>query len=83
MSPASGLVLGSAAIVASPALWSSVVEGTMPLDVGLTRYLIVVGVCWALLSVVSELIFSQSGPQLAEADKPDTADSSADSSADV
>jgi hypothetical protein len=59
MSPASGTVLGAAAIVASPALWSSLVDGSMPLDVGLTRYLVAVGVCWVLLSVLGELVFAQ------------------------
>lgn len=54
MSPLSGGVLTAATLVASPALWSSLVEGTMPLDVGLTRYLIAVGICWALLSLVVE-----------------------------
>lgn len=57
MSPASGTVLGAAAIVASPALWNSLVAGSMPLNVGLSRYLVAVGVCWALLSVIGGLIF--------------------------
>lgn len=48
MSPASGTVLGAAAIVASPALWNSLVAGSIPLNVGLSRYLVAVGVCWVL-----------------------------------
>lgn len=61
MSPLSPGVLGGAAVVASPALWSSVVDGTMPLDVGLTRYLIAIGVCWAVISLVAELAFPTPG----------------------
>ena len=55
MSPLSGTVLGAAAIVASPALWAGLVEGTMPVDVSLTRYLVAVAACWALLSLLVEL----------------------------
>jgi len=61
VSPLSPAVLGSAAVVASPALWSSLVDGAMPLDVALTRYLIAVGICWALISVVVELAFPTPG----------------------
>ena len=61
MSPLSPAVLGGAAVVASPALWSSVVDGTMPLDVALTRYLIAIGICWAVISVVVELAFPAPG----------------------
>ena len=61
MSPLSPAVLGGAAVVASPALWSSVVDGTMPLDVALTRYLIAIGICWAVISIVVELAFPAPG----------------------
>ena len=61
MSPLSPAVLGGAAVVASPALWSSVVDGSMPLDVALTRYLIAVGICWAVISIVVELAFPAPG----------------------
>lgn len=57
MSPLSGWVLGSATVVASPALWSTFVEGTMPLDVALMRLLIAVPVSWVLISLVAELAF--------------------------
>lgn len=57
MSPFSGWVLGSATVVASPALWSAFVDGTMPLDVALTRYLISVAVSWLLISLVAEMAF--------------------------
>ncbi|MCZ4497958.1 MAG: hypothetical protein JWQ74_511 [Marmoricola sp.] len=61
MSPLSGGVLAGATVVSSPALWSSLVEGTMPLDVGLTRYLIAVALSWGLLSLVAELAFPAPG----------------------
>lgn len=54
MSPISGAVLTGATLMASPALWSSLVEGSMPLEVALTRYLIAVAICWVLMSLVAE-----------------------------
>lgn len=61
MSPLSVPVLGGATLVASPALWSSLVDGTMPLDVALTRYLVAVLICWVVLSVVAEFAFPAPG----------------------
>ena len=46
MIPLSGGVLFAAAVVASPALWLSLVEQTMPIDVALTRYFIVLAIAW-------------------------------------
>lgn len=66
MSPASGTVMGAAAVVASPALWSSLVAGSMPLNVGLSRYLVAVGVCWVLLSVIGGLVFPQPTARVAD-----------------
>ena len=66
MSPASGIVLGVAAIVASPALWNSLVAGSMPLNVGLSRYLVAVGVCWVLLSLIGGLFFPAPTARLAD-----------------
>ena len=56
MIPLSGGVLFAAAVVASPALWLSLVEQTMPIDVALTRYFIVLGIAWVALSVLVDLI---------------------------
>jgi hypothetical protein len=56
MIPLSGGVLFAAAVVASPALWLSLVEQTMPIDVALTRYFIVLGIAWVALSVLADLI---------------------------
>ena len=61
MSPFSGGVIAAAAGVASPALWSSFVDGSMPMDVALTRFLIAVPVSWILLSLVAELAFPAPG----------------------
>ncbi|MET3960954.1 hypothetical protein ABIE44_000888 [Marmoricola sp. OAE513] len=61
MSPLSGWVLGAATVVASPALWSTFVDGTMPMDVGLTRLLIAFPVSWLLISLVAELAFPAPG----------------------
>jgi len=61
MSPFSGWVLGAATVVASPALWSTFVDGTMPLDVGLMRLLVAVAVSWLLISLVAEMAFPAPG----------------------
>ena len=55
MIPLSGGVLFAAAIVASPALWLSLVEQTMPIDVALTRYFIVLAIAWVGLSILVDL----------------------------
>ncbi len=75
MSPLSGSVLIGAAVVSSPALKASLIDQTMPLDVGLTRYLIAVVICWVLLSVVVELAFPAPGtvkpkPEQSETEAP-------------
>lgn len=57
MKPISGGVLLVAALLTSPALWAGVVDGTMPIDVTLTRYLIACAVCWVVLSLVTDLIW--------------------------
>ncbi|NYG57054.1 hypothetical protein [Nocardioides perillae] len=56
MSPLNGTVLLAAAVVASPALYGGFVGGTMPTDTALTRYLVAVGACWVLFSVMVELV---------------------------
>lgn len=56
MSPLNGTVLLAAAVVASPALYGGFVGGTMPTDTALTRYLVAVGACWLLFSVMVELV---------------------------
>jgi hypothetical protein len=61
MSPLSTGVLGAATLVSSPALWLGLVDRTLPLDVALTRYLVAVVICWALLSVVTTWAFPDPG----------------------
>jgi hypothetical protein len=56
VSPFSGAVLGSAAVVSAPALWSSLVTGAAPVADGLLRYVVAVLICWVGLSVVAALV---------------------------
>jgi len=56
MSPISVPVLAAAALVSAPALWSSLVERSMPVDTGLTRFLVSLFVCWVLFSIVATMI---------------------------
>lgn len=57
MIPISGGVLLVAALLCSPALYSTLVTGSMPLDIGLTRYLLVTGACWVALSVAASVVW--------------------------
>lgn len=61
MSPLSSRVLGAATLVSSPALWLSLVDRTLPLDVALTRYLVALALCWAALTVVATWAFPDPG----------------------
>jgi hypothetical protein len=61
VSPLSSGVLGAATLVSSPALWLGLVDGTLPLEVALTRYLIALGLCWAALSLVATWAFPDPG----------------------
>lgn len=65
MNPFSLPVLAGAALVSSPALWSSLV-GEVRLDVGLSRYLVAVVLCWAALNFVAFLV----GPVEAQRQEP-------------
>lgn len=56
MSPVSAPVLGGAALVSSPALWRALVEGTASPQVAMTRYLVSVLICWAVLGFVAMLV---------------------------
>ena len=61
MNPLSTKVLGAATLVSSPALWLSLVDRTLPLDVALTRYLVALALCWAALSLVATWAFPDPG----------------------
>lgn len=62
MSPFSTPVLLGAAVLSSPTLWRAV-TGHMRLEVGLTRYLITVVICWVALAIFVSLV----GPPPAKA----------------
>lgn len=74
MSPCSAPVLGGAALLASSALWQALVEGTLTLEVALTRYLVAVAVAWVALSAVVTLVgspmTSQAGGPADPAEEP-------------
>lgn len=81
MSPFSGAVIGGAAVVSAPALWSSLVTQTMPLDEGLLRYVIAVAICWVGLSIVAALVGPPPPRTSAEPSAPANGQSGASSSA--
>jgi hypothetical protein len=56
MSPFSGPVLGGAAVLSAPALWSSLVVGATPVAAGLLRYMVAVLVCWAGLGLLVAMV---------------------------
>jgi hypothetical protein len=56
VSPFSAPVLACAAVLASPALYQAFVIDTMPPDVAVVRYLVVLAVCWAAISAAVELV---------------------------
>lgn len=66
MKPVSGAMLLVAAALTSPAL-AGAVMGSVPVDVALGRYLVVAGVCWALLTFAAEWLWSESAPSGAPA----------------
>jgi len=56
MSPLSVPVLAAAALLSSPALWRTFVEGTAPTMVGLSRFLVAMVACWAALAALAALV---------------------------
>lgn len=64
-SPFSGPVLGTGALLASPALYAALVEGTLPIDTAVVRLLVAIVVTWAGVSVLGSLL-SGTSPQAAE-----------------
>ena len=69
VSPFSGLVLGSGAVLASPALWDAFVEGTLPVQTAIVRLLVAVLVSWVGLSLL-EMLVSETGPSVTPDDVP-------------
>jgi hypothetical protein len=72
VNPFSPLVLLGAAVISSPALWGAFVDGTIAVDAALTRYLVVVLITWACLSVVSSYAWSPTKPLAAKESSPGT-----------
>ena len=75
MIPLSGGVLLAAAIVASPALWLSLVEQTMPIDVALTRYFIVLAIAWIGLSILVDLTAPSATVRVESEEQPEEQES--------
>lgn len=71
MSPFSGMVIGAATLVASPALWLSMVDGSLPLDVALGRFVIALVASWVAISLVVE--FALPTPGTAPTSEPEQA----------
>ncbi len=63
MSPLSTSVLAGGALLASPALYQSLVDGTLPLDVALTRFLVALVACWLALTVLTEFVLPRPDPE--------------------
>ena len=55
-SPLSGLVLGSGAVLASPALWAAFVEGTLSMQTAAVRLGVAVLVAWIGFSLFGTLL---------------------------
>jgi hypothetical protein len=66
ISPLSTLVLAPSLLVSLPALYS-VWRGTMPFDVGLSRFLVVQFVCWVALSAAARMVPAGDDPQDSDA----------------
>ncbi|WP_435746805.1 hypothetical protein [Nocardioides sp. SYSU DS0663] len=49
-------VLGAAALVTAPALWSALVTGGMPAETAAVRFAVVVVLGWAALSLVAMVV---------------------------
>lgn len=73
MSPLSGVVLVGAAAVSSPA-FLAVGNGSLPVDVALTRFLVAIPIVWVALSLLAQLLPAPGTPaeQPATPEEPDT-----------
>lgn len=84
MSPFSGTVLVSAAVIASPALYQGFVTDVMPTEIAAVRYLVAVLICWAAISLATELLHTATagtGRQDGAAESADPIDHDADAPA--
>ena len=71
-SPSSGLVLGSGALLASPALWAAFVDGTMAVETAVVRLVVAVLVSWLGLSLLETLLSGTAEPAEDSGDVPRT-----------
>lgn len=80
MSPLSTTVLGGGALLSSPALYQCLVDGTMPLETALTRFLVALVVCWLAGTVLTEFVLPRPAGRPAPPDTspPPQAPASAD-----
>jgi hypothetical protein len=60
-SPFSGLVLGSGALLASPALKDAFVDGTLPIETAVMRLFVAVLVSWIGFSLLGSLLEGTGG----------------------
>ena len=69
-SPFSGLVLGSGALLASPALWAAFVDGSMSTDTAIVRLVVAVLVSWIGLSLLMSLLDGTAAPEIQANEAP-------------
>ncbi|MBS42803.1 MAG: hypothetical protein CMH83_06490 [Nocardioides sp.] len=63
MNLASAPVIGSAAVLTSPALYGAFVTGTVPIDVAITRWLVALLICWVAISAVVMMVGPPPAPK--------------------
>ncbi len=66
--PFSRMVLGSAVLLSSPALYAAFVEVTMPMEAALMRFVVALAVAWVGTSLLEGLLTRTSAP--ARRDEP-------------
>ena len=69
-SPLSPTVLALGALLSSPALLASFVDGTLPLETGLIRFAVACAVAWIGLSLLDTLMHATSAPRPHEETTP-------------
>ncbi len=69
-SPFSAPVLGSGALLASPALWAAFVDGTMSMDTAIVRLAVAVLVSWIGFSLLASLLEGTAEPTTDTDDTP-------------
>jgi hypothetical protein len=69
ISPLSGWVLVTGAVLASPALKAALLDQTMTIETAVVRLLIAMGVSWVGLSLLTSLVATTSAPASPE-DEP-------------